>query len=340
MTTGWQLALLVLVCLLSVACGGTHSERGAADSGLDATNDPADAQGICQTDDAYAYTPWGDVQTGWCCPPCEQSDCNACCDCPEKYCDKGDDVPCVGTPQDDEVCVPGGRFTMGSERSYQESPAHDVWLPPFFIEKTEVTNLQYGECVGAGKCDPPEAGSDFYDQSKGNHPVLVDVTMAGAYCKWRGKRLPTAAEWEKAARGTDGRIYPWGDQPPDCALANTKSCNGGQLQPVGSYPFGVSPYGVYDMAGNAMEFVDEWYREWAYRFKLDGCYPHWPCPLIRLAEPFSFLFCVVRGGGVFEDKSIFSVSYHRPDPWDLQVTTRRPEHFGVLAGFRCVRSAE
>ena len=139
-----------------------------------------------------------------------------------------------------------------------EHPEHRVTLPNFFIDRYEITNLQYKRFVEATQSRPPKFWSGGnYLQGQDNFPVTgVNWYEAGHYCRWVGKRLPTEAEWEKAARGTDGREFPWGSEfDPNKANAGTL----GHLVPVGSYPKGVSPYGVYDMAGNVWEWVEDWY---------------------------------------------------------------------------------
>jgi eukaryotic-like serine/threonine-protein kinase len=146
----------------------------------------------------------------------------------------------------------------------EEEPQHPVWLDAFWIDRTEVTNAQYQECVAAGACRVADMPS-FDPEGKPTHPV-VEVTWADArsYCTWAGARLPTEAEWEKAARGTDARLYPWGNEPPDCKRANYWGKEGGCVgttAPVGSYPTGASPYGALDMAGNALEWVADWYGQ-------------------------------------------------------------------------------
>jgi len=191
------------------------------------------------------------------------------------------------------VYVPAGEFTMGSpdadidailaecsdckrEWFTNEQPQHTASLDAFWIDRTEVTNEQYRGCVEAATCPAPTTcdwGEPTYsDTSKADHPVVcVSWEDAEAYCEWVGKRLPTEAEWEKAARGTDGRKYPWGDAFDGSRLnfcdANCEfdwkdsSADDGyqRTAPVGSYPEGASPYGVVDMAGNVWEWCQDWY---------------------------------------------------------------------------------
>ena len=152
-----------------------------------------------------------------------------------------------------------------------EAPQHTVYLDAYSIDKYEVANARYQACVDAGGCtaphDPSSATRTSYygNPDYAGYPVInVDWGQAETFCAWEGKRLPTEAEWEKAARGTDGRIYPWGNQNPTCDLANGvvqgKRCVG-DTSPVGSYAAGASPYGVMDMAGNVWEWVNDWYDE-------------------------------------------------------------------------------
>lgn len=168
------------------------------------------------------------------------------------------------------VFVPAGDFIMGSNSSdaADEKPSHTVFLDDYYIDKFEVTNAGYEACVEAGKCDPPKHVYIFPESPKkiyyGNsqydkYPVIyVDWNMAKAYCEWRDARLPTEAEWEKAARGnTDERIYPWGDDL-ECRQANYHKCVNLPSE-VGTYRDGQSPYGAYDMAGNVLEWVADLY---------------------------------------------------------------------------------
>ncbi len=166
------------------------------------------------------------------------------------------------------VYVPAGDFTMGSnDGNSNEKPVHTVYLDGFWIDKFEVTNILYKKCVDAGKCQrPSETSSEKRSSYYGNatfdsYPVIfVSSIDASAFCAWANKRLPTEAQWEKAARGTDGRIYPWGNSLNKNLL---NSIEGGlrDTTAVGSYPGGASPYGAMDMAGNVWEWVADWYAE-------------------------------------------------------------------------------
>ncbi|MFC2028788.1 SUMF1/EgtB/PvdO family nonheme iron enzyme [Chloroflexota bacterium] len=165
-----------------------------------------------------------------------------------------------------ELYVPTGSFLMGSESGdSDESPVHQVTLDAFWIDQTEVTVRMYRECVDAGVCPEPQNTSSathsnfFYNNAFDNYPV-IEVTWYNAvdYCAWVGARLPTEAEWEKAARGDQQLKYPWGNTSPTNQHANFGD-NLGDVDVVGSYPMGASPYGALDMAGNAYEWVSDFY---------------------------------------------------------------------------------
>ncbi|MBW6474255.1 MAG: SUMF1/EgtB/PvdO family nonheme iron enzyme [Anaerolineaceae bacterium] len=223
------------------------------------------------------------------------------------------------------VYVPEGEFLMGSEDSLadnDEQPEHFVWLSSFWIYQTEVTNAMYRQCVEDNGCDQPTITTKYQDPNFTDHPVVyVDWNDADDYCQWAGGRLPTEAEWEKAARGTDGRLYPWGNQAPTCSMANYDfDCVKG-TSPAGSYLTGASPYGVLDMAGNVGEWVSDWYDADYYSISAYD----------NPTGPDSGDYHVLRGGSWFTNEAFLRVSarswFHRGFP----SSTR---------GFRCVHSLE
>ncbi len=166
------------------------------------------------------------------------------------------------------VCVPAGEFWMGAAEGDNqalddEKPGRQVFLDAYWIDRFEVTNAQYKTCVDAGVCTSPtdnrsNTRSSYYGtDSYQNFPVsFIDWNQANAYCAWVGEGLPSEAQWEKAGRGTDGRLYPWGNQAPTGSLANFST---NDTDAVGSYPAGVSIYGAEDMAGNVWEWIADWY---------------------------------------------------------------------------------
>lgn len=164
------------------------------------------------------------------------------------------------------VLVLAGEFMMGDDRSGQndERPAHSVYLDAFYIDQYEVTTARYARHFEQTNRAAPQYWATQVLLNHGNKPVVgVDWNDAVAYCSWAGKRLPTEAEWEKAARGTDQRVYPWGNEAPNEQRGNFNHCcdfkDYGALTNVGSFEKGKSPYGVYDMAGNVWEWVADWY---------------------------------------------------------------------------------
>jgi formylglycine-generating enzyme required for sulfatase activity len=162
------------------------------------------------------------------------------------------------------VCVPGGEFAMGSAAGdpfafSDEIPLHPVYLDGFWIDKFEVTFGRYRKCVEAGDCTPPDAIAPGED-----YPVFnVTWDQAAAYCSWAGRRLPKEAEWEKAARGSDGRPYPWGPMPAGTNRANFGKRIGTVL-PVGRLVEGASPFGAQDMAGNVWEWTSSLFRPYPF----------------------------------------------------------------------------
>jgi formylglycine-generating enzyme required for sulfatase activity len=179
------------------------------------------------------------------------------------------------------VFVPAGSFVMGcnergdGECTADERPERAVEVKGFEIDKTEVTVAAYRVCVDSGPCSADGLETAYWksehhasrDQncnwarpSRNAHPInCVTWEQASAYCHWMGKRLPTEAEWEKAARGTDGRTYPWGNEAPSCDRANISGCGEG-TEEVGGRVAGASPYGALDMAGNVWEWTSDWYE--------------------------------------------------------------------------------
>ena len=173
-------------------------------------------------------------------------------------------------PAHDRVAIPAGPFTAGSTRGEEdERPVRKVTVKAFAIDRTEVTRADYAACVAAGRCKAT-AEKPPADGPEAKLPITgVDWNDAQAYCKFAGGRLPSEVEWEKAARGTDGREYPWGNDI-DCTRANWGSFEGegpcagknpGRPVAVGQYPTGASPYGLLDMGGNVWEWVADRYDE-------------------------------------------------------------------------------
>jgi formylglycine-generating enzyme required for sulfatase activity len=191
--------------------------------------------------------------------------------------EKGEAKPAQKTAMpDDMVLIPAGEFIMGSDDVDKEGlqqrfgmtkipymnehPERKVHLDDYYIDKYEITNEKYKEFTDATGHKPPVywVNGDYAPLPDRQPVVMVSWFDADAYCKWRGKRLPTEAEWEKAVRGTDGRQYPWGDEF-DQKKANSLGLQG-QPTPVGQFPEDVSHYGLFDVVGNVSEWVDDWYK--------------------------------------------------------------------------------
>jgi formylglycine-generating enzyme required for sulfatase activity len=222
--------------------------------------------------------------------------------------------------------VPAGVFAMGNDRgSADEQPIHPVNLDAFYIDKFEVTNGFYKACVEAGVCPPVKKkssatrGSYYEDSHYVRFPVLfVDWNMAQTYCEWRDARLPTEAEWEKAARGGINFTYPWGDDP-DCNLANYGNCLG-DTSGATIYDLGQSRYGVYNTAGNVWEWVNDWYSGAYYRSS----------PRDNPQGPESGNEKVLRGGS-WKDDYVEIRSVNRE--------AENPRQFSNVIGFRCAKVA-
>lgn len=255
---------------------------------------------------------------------------------------------------DDGMClVPASTFMMGCDEdvdsycnyqySHTEGPVHSVTLSAYYIDRTEVTVADYAECVDAGVCTEPLTDSEMIDQSienncnwnvfaRGDHPVnCVNWTQASTYCDWLGKRLPTEAEWEMAARGTDNRNFPWGIAEPTCDLTNynvttmdseSLGCGTGTTGVVcTNSPDGDSPYGLCDMAGNVYELVNDIYSDTYYTKD----------PEVNPQGPDTGNYRVIRGG------AYTSVEGTLRTTWRYFVSAGDAR--GYL-GFRCVKSAD
>jgi formylglycine-generating enzyme required for sulfatase activity len=255
------------------------------------------------------------------------------------------EAPLVDTTQERQidgmvmVYVPAGAFEMGSPEGVGEAnehPQHTVTLDAVWIDKYEVSNLQYGRCVVDGACVAPMAcdwGETTYaDLSKGDHPVVcVSWHDAEAYCAWAGARLPTEAEWERAARGADGRTYPWGDTFDGTRLNYCdQNCEydhrddevddgHARTAPTGSYQKGFGPFGALDMAGNVWEWVADWYDDGTYSSSAS----HNP------TGPESGGHRVLRGGSWDNVRDETRAAYR---------LTGHPDYRSSTFGFRCAMS--
>ncbi len=235
---------------------------------------------------------------------------------------------------DDMALIPAGEFIMGNngrsraegEGDLDERPSRKVHLDAFYIDRYEVTNTGYKKFVdAAGHRMPVKWKDGTYPPDKGDHPVVyVSWTDAYSYCRWEGKRLPSEEEWEKAARGTDGRHFPWGTEF-DPMKANTPQYwlnirKAGGTMPVGSFKEGRSPYGLHDMSGNVYEWTENWYKP----------YPGNRSPNVHYGEKNK----VMRGGSWYDCLSygcgLSSPVYNR--------TRFTPEIRNNNTGFRCAKN--
>jgi len=222
------------------------------------------------------------------------------------------------------VLVPAGEFLMGSwTGDADERPVRRVYLDAFFMDKNQLTVGEYAKFLAATSHEVPPEWNIMSRPMHQKRPVVnVDWEDAAAYCKWAGKRQPTEAEWEKAARGTDGQTYPWGDEPPTKFHGNVKQelwNNHMGLTPVGMFGDGKSPYGINDMAGNVWEWVSDWYDDDYYS----------TAPLRNPTEPATGLSKVVRGGS------------WGSGPEGLRSAEREthvPSFQGYGTGFRCAKT--
>jgi formylglycine-generating enzyme required for sulfatase activity len=238
------------------------------------------------------------------------------------------------------VPVPAGAFVMGS--SGDDGPQHRVTLSAFCLDRTEVTVKSYAACVIAKTCIAPhvEVSTLCNRDDRPDHPVVcVDWSQAAAYCTWRGARLPTEAEWEYAARGSDGRSYPWGNDAPTAKRVNAcgSECvafgkrvlgrdwvamydgddGWDTTAPVGSFPAGASPFGVLDMAGNVWEWTADWRADYT------------AAPATNPHGPATGTARVNRGGG-----------WHGHLAGDIRATARSSDDPALRSnsvGFRCAR---
>ncbi|MEZ4221496.1 MAG: SUMF1/EgtB/PvdO family nonheme iron enzyme [Polyangiaceae bacterium] len=239
-------------------------------------------------------------------------------------------------------CIPGGMFLRGSPRGPKNTrPQSEIWLDTFYMDTTEVTVEAYDACVARGDCKA--ARTIYEDFSRPKQPkVGVSWFHAFDFCRATGKHLPTEAEWEKAARGVDGRLYPWGDEPATCERAVIKDRRGrscgvekkGESRATGrTFEVGTrapNQYGLYDMSGNAWEWVADWYTSSYERCgkACSGDNPKGPC---NGETPCKGRFDrVVRGGSWFWEGEIATTIYRR-----AHVPENKPYHH---YGFRCAAS--
>ena len=228
------------------------------------------------------------------------------------------------------VLVPAGQFLRGSpeeEGESDEHPRHRVYLDAFNIDKYEVTTERYAEFLRATRREKPKYWEQVDLNRHGNRPVVgVNWHDGKAYCEWAGKRLPTEAEWEKAARGTDGLTYPWGNKAPTSQLINFGKDRSGtfysdRLQPVDSHDPGKSPYGLHHIAGNVGEWVADWYDSKYY----EGS------PERNPQGPVTGEFRVLRGGAWSDHRMYLRSALRLRDA---------PTYRDATVGVRCAKDAE
>ncbi len=233
---------------------------------------------------------------------------------------------------EEDVAIAAGCFEIGCQQGIgcKHAPTRTVCLDAYRIDRTEVTNAAYRECVSSGACDVPvKPGKDYSDDGASNRPVRgVTWDQASAYCTWVGKRLPTEAEWERAARGPGEGLHPWGDDRPTCEHVRFGACGRGEpdTEPVCSHAKGHSPEGLCDMTGNVAEWVADWWAPISKRArKLETRNPRGPCGGKATCKGRTLR--VVKG-------------VPHPTPSVMQVATRGPgrPRAHSLRGFRCAAS--
>jgi formylglycine-generating enzyme required for sulfatase activity len=213
---------------------------------------------------------------------------------------------------DNMILIPGGKFYMGTNQEGDASPGHTVHVDPFYIDRYAVTNIQYAEFVNYTGYESEGGWKEYFTEGKEDYPVVgVTYNDAMSYASWKGKRLPTEAEWEKSGRGEDGRLYPWGDEWSDEKLC---SKDGGKLSSVDTYNEGASPYGVMNMLGSTWEWTSDHY----------GAYPYKHMPVKDSGKEV-----VIRGGDFLTELK------------DCGITIRAaicPDEYVDGVGFRCANS--
>jgi len=322
-------------------CSGLCTDMGTDDN-CDGCGDACTGGRTCI--DTSCQCPAGQTECdGTCTPLGTNTNCSECGDsCPAgQRCKSGECADTVGM-----VLISSGSFWMGNDGTTPEGgagdeiPYHEVTLSGYYMDATEVTQAAYQACVDAGQCGHHmDDGTCYYwngsttiagalpSAYRGDDKpiVCVDFNDATAYCAWAGKRLPTEAEWEKAARGIDGRQYPWGSDEATCDYATMSGADGfgcgtgATMDACGRSPAGDSPYGLCDMSGNVWEWASDWYDDGYYEIS----------PASDPQGPSSGTYRCNRGGA-FNSGSFYLRASYRSD--DL------PSEFNHALGFRCAKS--
>jgi formylglycine-generating enzyme required for sulfatase activity len=225
-----------------------------------------------------------------------------------------------------QMHVSEGEFIMGrgTKTTHPRRFKHPVYLDAFWMDQVEVTNAMYKKCVEAGACPLPVLRlNPYYGKwAYRDHPVVyMNWFTAKVYCEWAGRRLPTEAEWEKAARGTDTRTYPWGEEYPNPSLVNFQEARIGEPISAYRYPLGASPYGVLNMSGNVREWVADWFDDNYYKYS----------PYKNPTGPEAGIERAMRSGA-------YDARYNGIETY--QRFKHEPDSAGLSRGFRCAESAE